>query len=120
MIEKLPETGCQSVGEHRDKINELVDFANSVVSTAGGLEFQEPLQEKTKVSPMPDKLTITVTPNDRRGSTSRSKKEAFAFAKRKFAEQNADMKWYDIESERTDRATGNKIFNFRKRKERAA
>ncbi len=28
MIDKLPETGCQSVGEHRDKINEIIEAVN--------------------------------------------------------------------------------------------
>ncbi len=46
MIERLPNikveyTTFEEVVDHREKINELIDFVNSVVSTAGGLEFQD-------------------------------------------------------------------------------
>jgi hypothetical protein len=52
MMEKLPNidvelTTFEEVVDHREKINEIVAFVNSIVSTAGGLEFQPQSEDAT-------------------------------------------------------------------------
>lgn len=68
--------------------------------------------------PMPDKLTIVVTAEDRQ-KLIRTRKGKIAFVERKFADIGADPRWYEFVSDWTD-WSGSRICNFRKRKTRAA